>query len=338
MCERPTAPRVSILLPARNASATLSACLESISRQTLPDWECILVDDGSTDGTRGIASAHAGRDDRLRVVPASGAGLIDALNEGLCRCRAPLVARMDADDLMHRDRLAAQANAFEQDPGLSAVGCHVRLFPRAELSGRLREYEAWLNSLRSPDDVARDAFVECPVAHPSLMMRRDVVALGYADRGWPEDYDLVLRALGAGMRIGVVPRRLLWWRDRADRHSRTDGRYALDRFVACKAHYLAAGFLSGGSRYILCGYGGTGRSLRRALAELGKIPSHIVEVKPSRIGKRIHGAPVIRPESLPGVEALPIIVSVAREGPRNTARAELAALGFLEGRDFVCAA
>ena len=92
---------------------------------------------------------------------------------------------MDADDVMHRERLAAQAAAFEQHPALSAVGCHVRLFPRRTMSPRLREYEEWLNGLRSTEHIARDAFVECPVAHPTLMMRRDMAALGDADRGWP---------------------------------------------------------------------------------------------------------------------------------------------------------
>ncbi|MBN2242979.1 MAG: hypothetical protein JW793_09845 [Acidobacteria bacterium] len=104
----------------------------------------------------------------------------------------------------------------------------------------------------------------------------------------------------------------------------------MSRFVACKAHYLARGFLAGSDRYILCGYGSTGRSLFRALADLGKRPSHIVEVKPSRVGKRIHGAPVIPPGVLPRIEAQPIIVSVAR--------ATLGALGFIETKDYVCAA
>lgn len=331
-------PQVSIVLPARHAAATLHTCLASIARQALPAWECILVDDGSTDGTRMVACEAARRDCRVRVVSMPHVGLIAALNEGLRHCRAPLIARMDADDLMHRDRLAAQASALERDPTLTAVGCHVRLFPRRTTSPRRLEYEAWLNGLESADDVARDAFVECPVVHPTLMMRRNMTALGYADRGWPEDYDLVLRALGAGMRIGVVPRRLLSWRDRPDRVSRTDGRYALDRFTVCKAHYLAARFLADANSYVLWGYGSTGRALRRALAALDRHPTHIVEIKKTRIGQRIHGAHVIAPDVLSTIGARPLVVSVAREGPRAEIRAALAALGFVEGKDYVCAA
>jgi hypothetical protein len=264
--------------------------------------------------------------------------LIAALEDGLRHCRAAVIARMDADDLMHRDRLAAQIRALEEEPALAAVGCHVRLFPRDAMSPRLREYEAWLNGLASADDVARDAFVECPIAHPALTMRRDMAALGYADRGWPEDYDLILRALARGLRIGVVPRRLVSWRDRADSLCRTDARYDAARFTACKAHYLAHGLLSSSDSYVLWGYGSTGRALRRALAAHGKRPSHIVEIKASRIGRRIHDALVIAPAALPGAAAAPIVVSVARAGPRAEIRAALAAMGFVERRDYVCAA
>jgi glycosyltransferase involved in cell wall biosynthesis len=331
-------PRVSILLPAFNAAGTLDACLRSLRRQTLEAWECVLVDDGSTDATAAIAGAAAAADPRIVLLRRPHGGIVEALNAGLERCQAPLVARMDADDLMHRDRLASQAAALEAAPHLDAVGCHVRLFPRAGLTPRRREYEAWLNGIRDAHDVARDAFVECPVAHPSLMMRAALARDGYRDRGWPEDYDFILRALSGGRRIGMVPRRLLAWRDAAGRLSRRDARYAIPRFTACRAHFLSAGFLDGHRRYVLWGYGRTGRMLRAALAALDRDPSHIVEIKAGRIGQMIHGAPVIRPEALREVRGTPIVVSVAREGPRGEIRSALAQMGFVEGRDYLCAA
>lgn len=329
---------VSILLPARNAAATLPAALTSLSRQSLAAWECIVVDDGSADGTATLVAAAAQRDPRITLISTPPQGLIRALDEGLRHCGAPFIARMDADDVMHRERLAMQLQALEGDASLSAVGCHVRIFPRAGMSARLREYEAWLNGMQSADDIARDAFVECPVAHPTLMMRRSIADLGYCDRGWPEDYDLVLRAIAAGHRIGVVPRRLLAWRDRPDGMSRRDPRYTIDQFTACKAHYLTRGFLSAVDTYVLWGYGGTGRKLRRALAAHGKRPSRIIEVKQSRIGQRIHGAPVVPLDALASLRGESIIVSVARSGPRSEIRAALQRLDFVEGRDYVCAA
>ena len=331
-------PRLSILLPVWNASATLPAALASIRRQTFTDWECLVIDDGSSDGSAEVARQLCRDDSRFVTLARPRRGLVAALNEGLELARAPLVARMDADDVMHRDRLAAEADALDRDSSLAAVGCHVRIFLRSGMSPRLREYESWLNSLESAADVQRDAFVECPVAHPTLMMRRRMTELSYCDRGWPEDYDLLLRSLEHGLRIGVVPRRLLAWRNRVDSWSRTDPAYAIERFTACKAHYLARGFLADTRTFVLWGYGDTGRLLRKALAPHGKVPSHIVEVKASRVGQRIHGARVIPISDLPALSGRRIVVSVARMGPRAEIREALDRMGFIEGRDFVCAA
>ena len=332
-------PRVSVLLPAWNAADTLEACLASLHRQTEPDWEAVVVDDGSSDATARVVSEAALRDPRLAVVVRPHRGVVAALRAGLDKCRGTYVARMDADDVMRRDRLRAQADALDAAPSLVGVSCHVRICPRRNLTGGLRQYERWLNGIATPGDVRRDAFVECPVAHPTLMMRREALArLGYRDVPWPEDYDLVLRALAAGLRIGVVPRRLVAWRDGPSRLSRTDPRYAREAFAACKAHYLAHGFLARSDAYVLWGYGGTGRALRRALAAHARRPAAVVEVSPRRIGQRIHGAPVISPADLPAWRGAPIVVSVAHAGPRALVRAALAAMGFTELESYVCAA
>ncbi len=328
-----------MLLPVFDAEGTLSSCLRSLLRQTESDWECVLVDDGSRDASLALARDFARSDARIRVESRPHRGLVETLNTGLALCRGRHVARMDADDLMHRDRLAAQADALDADASLDAVGCHVRLFPRRGLAEGMRAYESWLASIDSPQRVQEEAFVECPLAHPTLVMRRQLLEkLGYRDRGWPEDYDLVLRMLEAGHRLGVVPRRLLSWRQGDTRLSQTDPAYSIARFTACKASFLARGFLSGRERYVLWGYGSTGRTLCRALESHGKKPSAIVELHPGRLGTEIQGAPVIPAEALAFRPREPVVVSVARQGPRSQVRAELAGLGYREIRDFVCAA
>lgn len=332
-------PRVSILMPVHDAAPTLGGCLRSLARQSEPRWECVAVDDGSCDGSGDLLRHAANIDPRIRVVTTPHRGIVSALSEGLTRCRAPIVARMDADDWMHRDRLALQLALLSDRPDVSAVGTHVRMFPRAALRNGRRRYENWLNGMDSADGVRRDAFVECPVAHPTLAVRTDVLnAFGYRSCGWPEDYDLVLRMLGAGHEIGVVPKRLIGWRDSPDRLSRTGSAYGLDRFTECKAAHLAAGFLASSERYVLWGYGSTGRALRRALLTHGRTPSHIVELHPRRIGQCIHGSPVITPEGLRDLPHEPVVVSVAGEQPRALIRGALTALGRVELRDFVCAA
>jgi glycosyltransferase involved in cell wall biosynthesis len=331
-------PRVSVLMPAWNAGATIRTALASVVRQTYPAWECVVVDDGSTDDTHRAATAASSADARFRCVRTIHQGLVAALNKGLVHCRGEYIARMDADDVMHSERLSRQVTALLTDPALAAVGSHVRIFPRRNVTPRLRDYETWLNGQRTADDVQRDAYVECPVAHPTLMMRRDMAQLGYAQRDWPEDYDLILRALSRGLRIGVVPKRLLAWRHRVDSLSRTHSSYSIARFTACKAAYLASGFLAPHDTYVLWGYGDTGRTLRRALASHGKLPSHIVEVKASRIGQLIHGARVVPIGLLRELRGAPVVVSVARAAPRQEIRTALAQMQFIEGVDFVCAA
>lgn len=334
-----SAPRVSVLLPVRDCAAWLSVCLRSIARQTLTDFECVIVDDGSRDGSLELASAFAAADARFRVFPTPRRGLVPALNEGLPRCRAPVVARMDADDWMHRERLSAQLAALDADPSLAALGCHVRLFPREDLAEGMRSYEHWLSGIRCPRDVQREAFVECPVAHPTLVIRTPLLReLGYRERGWPEDYDLLHRLLARGERVGVLPRRLLGWRQREGRLSRTHPAYSIERFTACKAHFLVEGFLAGSERYVLWGYGGTGRTLHRALRAHGRRPTAIVELHPGRLGNRIHGAPVLPPDALADRREEPIVVSVAGAEPRARIRAALERMDFIETRDYVCAA
>jgi glycosyltransferase involved in cell wall biosynthesis len=332
-------PKISIVLPAFNAAGTLRAALTSIQRQSEASFECLVVDDGSSDETCELAREFAAQDARFVLLSQRHRGIVPALQLGLRECRAAYVARMDADDLMQRRRLEMQLGALLTQPELAGVGCHVRLFPRTGMSDGLRSYEAWLRSIHSAADVRRDCFIECPLPHPSLMLRRSVFTeLGYRDAPWPEDYDLVLRLLEQGFELGVVPQRLLHWRDGAARLSRSSSRYSISAFVQCKAEFLTRGFLAASERYILWGYGDTGKTLAAALAVLGKLPAAIVELHPGRLGQLIRGVRVISPEQLPLVPKQPIVVSVAGMKPRAEIRAALFAMGFSELRDFVCAA
>ena len=316
-----------MLLPARNAQATLGAALESVLRSTERSLELIVVDDASTDGTRAIAESV--RDPRVRIVAGEGRGLVAALERGRAECTAPWIARMDADDLMHRDRLRAQLEACEANDW-DACGAHVRMFPRSGLGDGARAYEAWIASLRSSADIMRDAFIECPLVHPTLFVRREL--LSYRDQPWPEDYDLVLRLLADDRRLGIVPRRLLGWRESATRLSRTDPRYSLEAFAACKAHFLARGPLASTNEYVLLGYGPTGKLLRTALRREGREAALLVDLKPGRIGQVIDGARVVGPDALASLPKLPLLVAVSGAGPRALVCQELV------GREFVCCA
>jgi len=326
-------------MPVRDAVATLAEALASVRAQTRRDWECLVVDDGSTDLSPAIAREHAKRDPRFVAIERPPAGIVAALDAGLDRACGAFVARMDADDRMHPERLEAQLALLAARADLAGVGSHVRSFPRAGRGPGERAYEHWLASIRDERDVRRDAFVECPLAHPTWTVRREAFETArYRDVDWPEDHDLLLRWLGAGLELGTVPRPLLAWRRNAARLSRTSPRYSVEAFARCRAHHLVRGLLAGSERYGLWGYGATGRGLARALAAEGRRPAGIVEVHPGRLGNRIGDADVIAPEDLDRRERLPLVVSVAGAVPRARIRRFLAARGFRDGTDFVCAA
>ena len=136
-------------MPVRNEARYLPAALDTLFRQTLADWELVVVDDGSTDKTPSILAAAALRDPRIRAMRCKGGGLVAALNEGLAVCRAPLIARMDGDDIAHPRRLELQANLLEADPGVGLTACAFRHFPRPALKQGMLAYEAWQNGLRN---------------------------------------------------------------------------------------------------------------------------------------------------------------------------------------------
>lgn len=326
-----------MLLPAFDAEQTLGSALRSVRRQTWTDFECVIVDDGSRDATAKLADRVAAADPRFRVIRRAHEGLVAALNAGLAACRGGIVARMDADDLMVRTRLARQVEALARNGELAAVGAHATLVPRASLKDGAKEYEAWIASIDSPARVREELFVECPIVHPTLCIRAETIReLGWRDRAVPEDYDLVLRLAESGRAIGVVPERLLLWRQGETRLQRTSPAYSHEAFARLKAEFLARGFLRDTPAYHLLGYGNSGKLLRAALSREGRVPAAIVDVH--RAGNVIDGVPVVGIDALGSLPKRPLLVSVAGVEGRTGVRRELAARGLVELRDFVCAA
>ena len=330
-------PRVSVLLPARNAEATLRPAVRSILRQTYRDLELVAVDDGSTDGTAAILAEAAASDPRVRVVRGPGSGIVAALEAGRARCSGELVARMDADDVAHPARLAEQIAALDADPALDGLGCNVAMFPRRGVAEGMRLYVGWLNSLRSADDVARERFVESPLVHPSVLLRARTLddAGGYVERGWPEDYDLWLTLLGRGARLANLPSVRLFWREHGKRLTRTDPRYGKAQHLALKARHLAQGPLAVRKSCAIWGAGKTGKALARALAAEGVAVEWWVEVDRAKIGRTVRDAPVLAVDALPPPGGPLLLVAVAARGARAEIRGDLHARGWVEGRDYL---
>jgi glycosyltransferase involved in cell wall biosynthesis len=317
----------------RDEARYLAEALASLSAQTLEDFEVVVVDDGSEDDSVAIAEAHAATDTRFRVVKRPRSGIVSALERARREAQGRLLARMDGDDVALPGRLELQVAALEEDD-LDACGGGIEYFPRATQGAE--RYARWLNSLVTVEAAARDVFVECPLPHPTLVVRREALerAGGYQDHGWPEDYDLVLRLWARGARFRNVEQTVLRWRDHPERLSRAEPRYSLAAFVRCKVHHLRRTLLPGRRGVLIFGAGPVGKSFARALAdEL----AGFVEVDPRKLGKTIQGVPVVSAEEAPRFADALWLGAVAGEEARERIREVVAGHGRTEG-DFVAVA
>lgn len=188
----PAGPRISVILPVCNAAATLARAIASIQSQSLTDWELIAIDDGSTDPTAAILAEAAAADLRIRPFHTPHRGLIEALNRGITESRAPFLARMDADDECHPDRLSIQARHLDTRPEVGLVASRVRFGGNRQAAPGYARYVDWNNRILSAREIRMNRFVESPVAHPSVLFRRELPDRfgGYRETGWPEDYEL----------------------------------------------------------------------------------------------------------------------------------------------------
>jgi glycosyltransferase involved in cell wall biosynthesis len=183
-----TSPAVSVLMGVWNGAPRVREAIESVLGQTMGDLELIVVDDGSTDATPSVLRSFGDR--RLRVIRQGRSGLTAALASALSEARAPLVARLDADDLALPERLERQRAYLEARPDVGLLGTGAR---EVDPSGRE------LAAVRPPaeDAAIRSTLIRHnPFVHSSVMMRRAVVeqAGGY-DPTFPvaQDYDLWMR-------------------------------------------------------------------------------------------------------------------------------------------------
>ncbi len=332
--------RISVLMPIHNEEKLLPAALDSLWRQTEADFEVIAVDDGSTDGTWPLLERIAAAEPRLRPIRQDHAGIVAALNRGLAEARGALIARMDADDLSHPDRLRLQAGYLDQHADTGLVASRVAYLGDARANRGLAVFVEWTNSLLDAADISLYRFVETPLIHPSVMFRRELPERlgGYRDGPFPEDYELWLRWLEGGVRMVKLEAALLEWRERPRRLTRTDPRYGVEAFYRTKAPYLYRWLVRHNPHHpdvVVWGSGRTSRHRLRFLTDLGVRVRAYIDVDPRKLGYRIEGAEVLPPSGLPAPDDCFVLGWVASRGARAEIEAELAQRGFHRGRHYL---
>lgn len=330
------APRISIVMPFRNAAATLPEALASVLGQGFGDWELLAVDDHSTDGSAEVLRELAGGDPRVRLL--SNAGPPGVVNASVTAGRAAAgewLARMDSDDVSHPERLGRQWAMACERPELDVIGCRVEIL--SPLGDGMIRHGDWVNSLMEPARISNARFIENPMVHPSSLMRKAAVeaAGGYLDVPWAEDHDLFLRMLEGGATFGKVPETLLQWRDSPGRLTRSDPRYGDACRHRMRAHFLSRLAAVKDRGVVIAGAGPIGKTLALELQARGIGVRGFFEVHPRRIGETIHGAEVAGLEQFGRRWREAVLLSaVGVPGGREEVVELAGKAGYVEGTDF----
>ncbi|WP_144864030.1 glycosyltransferase family 2 protein [Hyella patelloides] len=202
-------PKVSILMCVYNGEAYLQEAVDSILQQTFPDFEFVIVDDGSTDSSWQILTKYSKQDSRIVLISnAENLGLEKSLNKGLATVKGKYIARQDADDVSLPNRLQLQVDFLDAHPEVGALGSSIEFIDRESLV--LRQLEVATDH----DSIEALLLVNNCLWHSSMMMRRHLLQelAGYNENMLhAEDYDLWWR-ISRHSRLANLPDILLQYR------------------------------------------------------------------------------------------------------------------------------
>ncbi len=335
-------PTLSVLLPVREWRNTTKLAVESLLDQTFEDFELLLI--GNADVEEIVQRLPS--DKRIKALTRDGSGIVSALNTGLGESQGAFIARMDDDDIAYPERFDSQLRYLKAHPDIGLCGTLIRFVDEqgsTESIGKGNQrYASWLNSLTTPADISNACFIECPLPHPSWMAPRATFEKlkGYRQFDGPEDYDFVLRAWLADIRMGKPDDVLLDWRVHDSRLTFRDSRYRREAFTRCRARALCD---EGSGRQLvnqrgiwICGTGRNARYWFDALIAEGCDVLGFVDLDRAGARQRKRHRPVITYETLWACREDNLVVtaitdSEARQNLIDTFESH----GWLANKDFV---
>lgn len=330
-------PSVSILLPFHREGFWLEEAINSILVQTCSDWELILIANCPDRITLDLAKQLSSRDERILLLREDSPGIAFALNTGLAAARAPLIARMDADDFSLPERIEKQIRYLESHPEVDVLGTRTAPHPEGSPGEGFASFMDWQNSIMDPVDHRLQRFIESPIAHPTVMYRKELVKRygHYLTTGLPEDYELWLRWMDKGAVFSKLPEGLLLWRDHSGRLTRTHPDYTKEAFGRIRSHYLAIELkrILGSRKLIVCG---ADRSCRRKASILtgeGVAVAGFADVVP----RDISGLMFIPASEIIHDPDLFFLSFVSSRGKAAEMRDFFRKKGMQEGQDFLLA-
>ncbi|MDK1030078.1 MAG: glycosyltransferase family 2 protein [Anaerolineae bacterium] len=326
---------ISIIMPAKNASSYVGACIESIILQEETNWELIVVNDNSSDSTKSIAENFGKVDTRISVIDNQGAGIIEALKTAYQHAKGEFVTRMDSDDVMPSIKLKELKKELSSAGKGSLSTGLVEYFPKADIGEGFKKYEEWLNRLCATNSHYQEIYKECVVASPCWMMyKADFENLGaFNSIMYPEDYELVFRFYEKRLKIASSNKVLHLWRDHPERASRNDDNYASPHFFDLKMTYFMKLDYDKSKELILWGTGAKGKFLADNLQARGVDFTWMCDNK-RKHGVNIKGVIIEDFMRIENRSNFQLIIAVAQRNAQEKMKVFLKSCGLTQNEDY----
>ncbi len=330
-------PKISVILPFYNAEKTLGRAISSIANQTFRDFECILIDNNSTDNSKKKALQVIESDSRFILTSEEKQGVTFASNKGWELSKGNYIARMDADDWSHPERLDMQSDFLDKNIDYGAVGSLVKHIAHSNETGGMLRFVEWSNSIVSETDILNNRFTELPIVNPTAMWRREVAESHgmYRDGEFPEDYEMWLRWLDKGVRIAKINRVLLNWYDSDTRISRTKSIYSDTAFYRIKSLYLANWLRKNNPHHPNVAIWGASKISRRRAKLLEEYGINIQCYIDTKQTKRDIDNVVYYYRDIPPPQQVFVLTYIKQKEARTEIREFLASRSFTEGKNFL---
>ena len=328
-------PLISIVMPVKNAGEFLSSCICSIIDQFYENWELIAVDDHSSDDSLEVLKKYSLQDDRIYVYKNQGNGIIDGLKTAFQFVKGTFITRMDADDLMMKDKLWLMLQSLmSHGRGYIAVG-GVCYFSKNQLGEGYINYAKWLNQLTVKGNNFKDIYKECVIPSPCWMV--DIAdfknAGGFNSNVYPEDYDLAFRFYKSGLIVIPTTNVLHLWRDYTTRTSRTDENYADNSFIPLKCSYFLKLHYDKDRALMLLGAGKKGKSIAKNFVERNISFSWWCN-NPNKIGKEIYGKKLLPFDTIDNYEKSQCIIAFTDKHSQHQLKDKFKNLSLVGLKDY----
>jgi glycosyltransferase involved in cell wall biosynthesis len=329
-------PAISVILPFYNSEATLERAVLSILRQSFSDFELILVNNNSRDKGKIIAANLAKKDSRIVLLDENKQGVVYATDKGFNIAIGKYTCRMDADDEALPSKLELQFNYLENHADCDALASQAIYVAHSDQTEGFARFVEWSNSILSYEQIKNNRFIELPVINPTLMWRTETARQHglYRLGDFPEDYEMILRWLDAGLRIEKLPVPLLKWYDSESRLTRTEEIYSDQSFYKIKSKYLSICLEKINPFHPKVSVWGASRISRRRAKILEKFGIEIHSYIDTKQSRQIEKE-VIFYEDLPEAGSLFILSYIKQMNNRDRIRSFLNEKGYEEGKDYL---